>query len=96
MKVKFKDGENVALAHLRTIMRQEGFCGSSSSEIHPRETDTIRTDFSNTLTSLRDASCKYGRLEAWKLAADRWDNHLIYPTPEELKYPLLSAVWELQ
>ena len=56
----------------------------------------MRSDFANALTSLRYASCKYGRLEAFKLAADRWDNNYIYPTPQEQKYPLLSAVWELK
>ena len=96
MKGKYKDGENFALAHLRTILRQEGFSRSTSCEIHPQEADAIRTDFANTLTTLRDASLKYGRLEAWKLAADRWANHLIYPTPEELKYQLLSTFWELK
>ena len=92
---KYTDAENFALAQLRTIMGEEGFCSSASLKVHPRESDAMRSDFANAFTSLRDASCKYGRLEAFKLAADRWDNNFACPTPQEQKHLLLSAVWEL-
>ena len=87
MHVMYKDGENMALARLRTLFRHEAKA--------TKEEDATRTAFSHIITDLRNASTKIGRLEAWRLAAIKWDNTYIYPSPEEIKYPILSQVWEL-
>ena len=87
MHVMYKDGENMALARLRTLFRHEAKA--------TKEEDATRTAFSHIITDLRNASTKIGRLEAWRLAAIKWDNMYNYPLPEEIKYPILSQVWEL-
>ena len=87
MHVMYKDGENIALARLRTFFRQEAKA--------TKEEDSTRTAFSHIITDLRNASMKIGRLESWRLAAIKWDNMYNYPLPEEIKYPILSQVWEL-
>ena len=82
LHVMYKDGENMALATLRTLLRQEGFKAGIEAIWH-------------NITDLRDASTRYSRLEAWRLAASRWSNNYTYPSQEELQSPILSQVWEL-